>query len=50
MNFPVNIAFIVSNKFGYAVPIFSLNSIKTLISFFVSLQIKLSLSRQLFSF
>ena len=36
MNFPLNTAFIVSRKFGYHVPSFSLNSIKSLIYFFIS--------------
>jgi hypothetical protein len=35
MNFPLSIAFIVSHKFGYAMPSFSLNSRKSLISLFL---------------
>ena len=50
MSFPLSTAFIVSHKFGYVVPSFSLNSIKSLISFFISTLIKLSLSREIFSF
>jgi len=34
--FPLSTAFIVSHKFGYVVPSFSLNSKKSLISFFIS--------------
>jgi hypothetical protein len=34
MTFPLSTAFIVPRKFGYVVPSFSLNSIKSLISFF----------------
>ena len=36
MNFPLRNAFIVSHKFGYVVTSFSLNSKKSLISFFIS--------------
>jgi hypothetical protein len=50
MNFPLITAFSVSHKFGYEVSIFSLNSRKPLISFFISSLTKLSLSRELFSF
>jgi hypothetical protein len=35
MSFPLNTAFIVSHKFGYIVPSFSLNSKKVLISLFL---------------
>ena len=45
MSFPLRNASIVSCKFGYVVTSFSLNSKKSLISFFIS-----SLSRVLFSF
>ena len=50
LSFPLSTAFIVSHKFGYPVPLFSLNSKKSLISFFISPLTKLSLSRVLFSF
>jgi hypothetical protein len=40
----------VSHKLGYDVSIFSLNSRKSLISFFISSLTKLSLSKELFSF
>ncbi len=50
MSFPLRTAFIVSHKFGYVVASFSLNSKKSLISFFISSLTKLSLSRVLFSF
>jgi hypothetical protein len=40
----------VSNKFGYIVALFSLNSKESLIPFFISSLTKLSLSRVLFSF
>ena len=43
-------AFIVSHKFGYVLASFSLNSKKSLISFFISSLTELSLSRLLFSF
>lgn len=50
LSFPVSTAFIVSQKFRYVVPSFSLNSKKSLISFFMFSLTKLSLSRVLFSF
>lgn len=50
MNFPLNFAFIVSDTFGYAISSFSLNSMKSLTSFFISFLIKVSLSREFFSF
>jgi hypothetical protein len=50
MSFPLRNAFIVSHKFGYVVASFSLNSKNSLISFFISSLIKLSLSRVLFCF
>ena len=50
MSFPLRTAFIVSHKFGYVVGSFSLNSKKSLISFFISSLTKESLSRVLFSF
>jgi hypothetical protein len=50
LSFPLSTAFIVSHKFGYPVPLFSLNSKKSLISFFISPLTKLSLSEALFSF
>jgi hypothetical protein len=40
----------VAHKFGYIVALFSLNSKKSLISFFISSFTKLSESRLLFSF
>jgi hypothetical protein len=40
----------VSHKFGYEVASFSLNSKKSLISFFIPSLIKVSLRRVLFSF
>jgi hypothetical protein len=40
----------MSNKFGYVVASFSLNSKKSLVSFFISTLTKLSLRRVLFSF
>eukprot|EP00073_Rattus_norvegicus_P043403 XP_017445427.1 PREDICTED: vomeronasal type-2 receptor 26-like [Rattus norvegicus] len=43
MSFPLSTAFIVSHKFGYVVPSFSLNSKKFLISFFISSLTRLSL-------
>jgi hypothetical protein len=49
LSFPLSTAFIVSHKFGYVVPSFSLNSKKSLISFFISSLTKLSMSRVLFS-
>jgi hypothetical protein len=48
MSFPLCTAFIVSHKFGYVVPSFSLNS--KVFNFFISSLTKLSLSRVLFSF
>jgi hypothetical protein len=50
MSFPLRIAFIVSYKFGHVLASFSLNSKKSLISFFLSSLTKESLSRVLFSF
>ena len=50
MSFPLSTAFIVSHKFGYVVPSFSLNSKKSLISFFISSLTKLLLSKELISF
>jgi hypothetical protein len=50
MNFPLSTAFIVSNKFGDYMSTFSLNSRKSLISFFISSLTKLSLIKELFSF
>ena len=51
MSFPLRSAFIVSYKFGSAVAVsFSLNSIKSLMSFFISSLTKVSLRRVLFSF
>ena len=50
MSFPFRTAFIVSHKFGYVVASFSLNSKKSLISFFISSVTKLSLSEVLFRF
>ena len=50
MNFPLSTAFILSHKFGYDVSTFSLNSTKSLISFFTSSLTKLSLNKELFSF
>ena len=44
MSFPLRTAFIVSHKFGYVVASFSLNSKKSLISFFISSLTKESLS------
>jgi hypothetical protein len=35
LSFPLTTAFIVSHKFGYVVPSFSLNSTKSLISLFL---------------
>ena len=49
-SFPLRTAFIVSHKFEYVVASFSLNSKKSLISFFISSMNKLSLSAVLFSF
>ncbi|CRH50089.1 Uncharacterised protein [Chlamydia trachomatis] len=50
MSFPLRNAFIVSHKFGYVVASFSLNSKKSLISFFIPSLTKVSLRRVLFSF
>jgi len=50
MSFPLSTAFIVSHTFGYVLPSFSLNSKKSLISFFISSLTRLSLSRALFNF
>jgi hypothetical protein len=44
MSFSLMTALFVSHKFGYVLPSFSLNSKKSLISFFISFLIKLSLS------
>jgi hypothetical protein len=49
LNFSLSTAFIGSHKFGYGVILFSWNSIKSLISCFLSSRTKLSLSRE-FSF
>jgi hypothetical protein len=48
--FTINTVYIVSNKFGYAVDSFFLNSRKSLISFFISFLTQKSLNRQLISF
>ena len=48
MSFPLSTAFIVSLKFEYVVPLFSLNS--KVFNFFLSFLTNLSLSRVLFSF
>jgi hypothetical protein len=50
VKFPFFTAFIVSHKFGYVVSWFSLNSIKSLISLFISSPIQRSFSRELFHF
>jgi hypothetical protein len=50
MSFPLRNAFIVSHRFGYVVASFSLNSKKSLISFFIPSLTKVSLRRVLFSF
>jgi len=50
VSFPLSTAFIVSHNFGYVVPSFSLNSKKSLISFFIFSLTWLSLSRALFNF
>jgi hypothetical protein len=47
---PLSTVFIVSHKFGYVITSFSLNSKKSLISFFIYSLTKLSLSRALFNF
>jgi hypothetical protein len=49
MSFPLSTGFIVFHRFGYVVPSFSLNSKESLISFFISSLVNLSLSRKLFS-
>ena len=49
LSFPLRTAFFVSPKFGYVVVSFSLNSKKSLISFFISSLTKVSLGRALFS-
>ena len=50
MSFPLINAFIVPHKFVYIVASFSLNSKKSLISFFIPSLTKVSLRRVLFSF
>ena len=50
MSLPLSTAFIVSHEFANLEPSFSLNSKKSLISFFISFLTKLLLSRELFSF
>jgi hypothetical protein len=50
VGFPLRIAFLLYHKFGNVVVSFSLNSRKSLVSFFISSLTKLSLSRVLFSF
>ena len=50
MNFPLSTAFIVSHKFGYVVPSFSLTTTKSLMPFFISSMTQRSLSRELFNF
>jgi hypothetical protein len=50
MNFPLRTAFILSHKTHYVVASFSLDSKKSLISFFTSSLTKVPLSRGLFSF
>ena len=50
MSFPLTNAFIVSHSFGYVVVSFSLNSKKSLISFFIPSLTKVSLRKVLFSF
>ena len=50
MSFPLRNAFIVSQRFGYVVASFSLNSKKSLISFFIPSLTKVSLRSVLFSF
>jgi hypothetical protein len=50
MSFPFRTDFILSYEFGYVVASFSLNSKKSLISFFISSLTKESLSRVLFSY
>ena len=50
MSFPLRNAFIVFHKFGYVVASFSLNSKKSLISFFIPSLTEVSLRSVLFSF
>jgi hypothetical protein len=50
MTFPLRTSFILSQKFGYVLASFSLNSKKFLISFFSPSLIKVSLSKVLYSF
>jgi hypothetical protein len=50
MTFSLRNAFVVSHMLGKVVASFSLNSKKSLISFFISSLTKVSLSRVLFSF
>ena len=50
MNLCFSTSFIVSQKFGYDVPSFSLNSRESLTSFFISSPTQWSLSRELSSF
>ena len=50
LRFPLRNTFIVSHKFGNVVASFSLNSKKSLISFFTSSLTKVLLSRMLFNF
>jgi hypothetical protein len=50
MSFPLRNAFILSHNMGYVVASFSLNSKKSLISFFMPSLTKVSLRRVLFSF
>ena len=50
MSSPLRNAFIVCHKFAYVVASFSLNSKKSLISFFIPSLTKVSLTRLLFSF
>jgi hypothetical protein len=49
MNFPLSTAFIVSHKFGYVVPSFSLTTTKSLMPFFISSMTQRSLCRELFN-
>jgi hypothetical protein len=50
MSFPLRTAFIVFHKFGFVMASFSLNSKKSLPSFFISSLTKVLLSRVFFSF
>jgi hypothetical protein len=50
MSFHLRNVLFVTHKFGYVVASFSLNSKKSLISFFISSLTKVSLNRLLFSF